>query len=85
MPLAAFAARSLTFTYYDSMFSFAERQRQPELAQVFTRDEIAAVIAQYGMPGHSADAGDGLARKNFVEVQVWDDSSIRDFLRAGQA
>jgi hypothetical protein len=84
MPLSAFGADMLTFTYPDSMASLplatddgltAYRRRYH--GEVFTRDEITAVVEEHGMPDRTAKFD------RFIEVQVWDDRPIQRLLRAG--
>lgn len=87
MPLVAFRAGTLTFTYPDSMASLplATRlewttERRPYHGQVFTLAEITAAIARYGLPGETSEGAAGSVHDRFVEVQVWDASPIATFL-----
>jgi hypothetical protein len=86
IPLATFAREAITFTYPDSMASLplATRDehrgdRRPYHGQVFTLEEIEAVVAAFGMPG--AGPGQSAHRYDtFIEVQIWDDKPQRDYL-----
>ncbi len=77
MPLAAFPAEVLTFTYPDSMASlpYAIREdlaadRRPYHGRVFTLEEIKTIVKEHGMPGPT---------ERFIEVQVWDERPILEF------
>jgi hypothetical protein len=86
MPLAEFSPSTLTFTYSDSMTSYqigivgAERPSCPEpyFGQVFTRPEIEEVVATLGLPSDQSEPGEW--RDFFIEVQVWDDRPIREWV-----
>lgn len=84
MPLRSFPPHVLTFTYPDSMASFliAGRDdlrplRRPYHGQVFTLDGIGRIVEEFGMPapGEGAPCSD-----RFIEVQVWDERPILEFL-----
>jgi hypothetical protein len=86
MPLAAFPSRTLTFTCSDSMTSYqigvvgADRPAGPaqHFGQVFTQTEIEAVVATLDLPDDYWAPGEW--RDFFIEVQVWDDWPIRDWV-----
>jgi hypothetical protein len=84
MPLAAFPSGALTFTYADSMTSYQfgvvgkHARPQPHYGQVFTRMEIEAVVATARAPLVKQVSGDW--PEIFVEVQVWDDRPIREWI-----
>lgn len=87
MPLAAFSAEILTFTYPDSMASLgiAQRnahrsQRKDYHGQVFTLGEIGEVVARHGMPGERWNADPAMQYDRFIEMQLWDDRPINHFL-----
>ncbi len=88
MPLAAFSPETVTFTYPDSMASLPIAMHDDHIAhrksyhgQVFTLDEIEAVIAAFGLPGARWKTEPSMKHDRFVEVQVWDDRPIREFLK----
>jgi hypothetical protein len=86
MPLAAFSRDMVTFTYPDSMASLPlagdeahDADRRPYHGQVFTLDEIAEVVAKFGLPSRQAAAGTN-SYDRFIEMQVWDDGPLRRLL-----
>jgi hypothetical protein len=87
IPVTAFPADVLTFTYPDSMSSFpiGTREdraiyRKPYHGQVFTLEEIRSVISEFGMPDERWKSEETMRFEKFVEVQVWDDRPLRRFL-----
>ena len=87
IPIAAFSPDILTFTYPDSMASLAiatredrEAERMPYHGQVFTLQEIRRVVAEFGMPEDHWSAEGPRRFDRFIEVQVWDERPILDFL-----
>ncbi len=83
MPLAAFSADMLTFTYPDSMASLPlairahhRPRRKAFHGQVFTLDEIRKVIASWGMPDKTDPS---ISYDRFIEVQVWNDTPLKRF------
>lgn len=86
MPLAALLP-AVTFTYSDSMASLALATRDDHLAQrkdyhgqVFTLREIEDVIAKHGMPGERWRNEPSMRYDRFIEVQIWDDRPLAQFL-----
>jgi hypothetical protein len=80
MPLSAFPEETLTFTYPDSMASllYATREhhaagRRPYHGRVFTLAEILLIVEEFRMPGPT---------ERFIEVQVWDERPILEFLKS---
>jgi len=87
MPLAVLPADTVTFTYPDSMASFPlhtegrdVRERKPYHGQVFTLAEIEQVVATFGLPGERWKTDPSMRHDRFIEVQVWDDRPVRDYL-----
>jgi hypothetical protein len=88
MPLAAFPPDCLTFTYADSMTSHQLgiididhlARAESHHGRVFTRTEIAEVIATLGLPQDQWRINAGAWRDLFIEVQVWDDRPIREWI-----
>lgn len=87
LPLASLPPEVLTFTYPDSMASLPlatkamhSDDRKPYHGQVFTLAEIKAVIAQFGMPPRHGVTATPKVYDRFIEVQVWDDRPLRQFL-----
>lgn len=87
LPLAAFSQEAITFTYPDSMTSLPlatlvehHNDRKPYHGHVFTLDEIAAVVSEYGLPGTEYDRS-ATRYDTFIEVQIWDDRPLREYLK----
>ncbi len=87
MPLADFQPETLTFTYPDSMASLPIATKDEHLfhrkdyhGQVLTLSEIKAVVAEFGMPADRWKSDPTMAYDRFIEVQVWDDRPIKNFL-----
>jgi hypothetical protein len=85
--LDAFRADVLTFTYPDSMASLliATRDdhilhRKPYHGRVFTLPEIRKVVSKFGLPGNRWKTDPAMKYEKFIEVQVWDDSPMRNML-----
>ncbi|WP_216594182.1 hypothetical protein [Synechococcus sp. PCC 6312] len=91
IPLSLFSSDMISFTYPDSMPSLAiatdttgrgDSYRKPIHGQVFTAEEIIEVIQEYGMPGDKWKTEEYWRYDRFIEVQVWDDRPIWEFLDA---
>ena len=87
IPLSAFNADHISFTYPDSMVSF-QFHDEPKLAaykkdengKVFLLNEIEEVINKHGVPGEEKWGSDERMKYDrYIEAQVWDDSVIRSF------
>jgi len=87
MPLRALPEDVITFTYPDSMASLPlatldehRDECQSYHGQVFSLSEIKEVIAEFGVP--AATWADDHRRRfdRYVEVQVWDERPIANFL-----
>jgi len=73
----------VTFTYPDSMASFAIGNQGEHIGirkkyhgLVFTLNEIKEVVSEFGMPDRQSSTYD-----RFIEVQVWDDRPIQSHSR----
>jgi hypothetical protein len=90
MPLAEFSPGCLTFTTSDSMTSYligvAEDGPgfQSHCAQVFTRAELEDMVATLGLPDDRWEGHGGEGRRPFIEMQVWDDQPIREWVKANR-
>ncbi len=81
MPLDAFPAGTLTFTYPDSMASLPlgrEARPAPYHGRVFTSSEIRQIVADFGLPDRRPRLGG--SSHGFIEVQAWDDAPIRGYM-----
>lgn len=84
MPLDAFPPDILTFTFPDSMASFAfgtlekhAHERRPYHGKVFTLEQITQVVREFGMPDRTLHAD------RFIEVQIWDERPVTEFIKRG--
>ncbi len=92
MPLRAFSQSVLTFTFPDSMASLPiatldshRPERRPYHGKVFTLDGIMQVVEEFGLPGVHWQS-DHLRRfDRFIEVQVWDERPIVEFLARSES
>jgi len=76
VPIQAFNARALSFTYGDSFPSMRFKDGKPYRGQVYTLDELPGVISTYGLPQDwNADGKHGPER--YIEAQVWEDHALR--------
>ncbi len=78
IPLSAFKAEQVSFTYPDSMVSYSLRKQQdkafyhPEYhAQVFDTAEIRKIIDNFGMPAEAWRTDETRKHDLFIEAQVW--------------
>ena len=94
LPLSLFDSDMISFTYPDSMPSLAiatdttgrgDDYRKPIHGKVFIDEEIVDVIEEYGMPGDRWKTEEYWRFDRFVEVQVWDDRPVWQFMQSDQA
>ncbi|UZR96786.1 hypothetical protein [Chondrinema litorale] len=87
IPLSAFKAEHLSFTYPDSMVSF-QFHNEPKLAtyrkacngQIFLLSEINDLIDEYGIPSEEkCQIEERLKYDKYIEAQVWDDSIVNKY------
>lgn len=78
IPLSAFEASQVSFTYPDSMVSYSLRNYQdrvfyhPEYhAQVFNATEISKIIDGVGIPAEEWRTDETRKHDIFIEAQVW--------------
>lgn len=82
MPIDTFSRDILTFTFPDSMTSLPfgtsdkhSHERKPYHGKVFTWDQIIGVVEEFGLPDRNRVVD------RFIEVQVWDERPILDFMK----
>ncbi len=84
LPLQKFPEEKISFTYPDSMASMLLKEDQsfnkPYHGQVFTLKEITEVVHQYGFPKDQAERTSRFLYPCYVEMQLWCDSPILEFL-----
>ncbi|MDM9380264.1 hypothetical protein QUB80_06050 [Chlorogloeopsis sp. ULAP01] len=88
LPLSLFTSDMISFTYPDSMPSLAiatlergKAYRKPFHGKVFTLEEINDIVQTYGLPGDKWKYEDYWRYDRFIEVQIWDDRPIWNFLQ----
>ena len=71
---------TLSFTYGDSHPTFSPRVNDGKeyRRQVYTYDEILYIIEKYGLP-QVWNSGGEYGPERYIEVQVWDDSTIAKY------
>ncbi|NTG20672.1 hypothetical protein G6K88_13990 [Agrobacterium rhizogenes] len=86
MPLKAFAPETLTFTFPDSMASLSiatldkqAAKRKPYHGKLFSAAQIEHVIGEFGFPGNHWQLVES-SEDRFIEVQVWDERPIIEFV-----
>ena len=86
IPLNAFDARHVSFTYPDALVSMilAERPRwkpfrKPYHGMTFTRNEIEKVVETYGLPNENDPAALRLEER-MIEAQIWDLAPLQPYL-----
>lgn len=87
VPLSIFNESDISFTYPDSMVSYAlARQKDPELylpdyhGKVFTLSEITKIINKNGMPGEGWKTNLPKELANYVEAQVWNKKPLLELI-----
>jgi hypothetical protein len=91
LPLSALPATVTSVTYPDSFTAMGlggqcglARDSRPYHDRVFRMEQLADLVATYGVPlGEVDEAYEGYHRRQFekyIEVQVWSDEPVRSFL-----
>jgi hypothetical protein len=81
IPLSAFPLDSVSFTYGDTFPAMRYPDGKPYRGQVFTRAELPALVAEYGLP-QVWNAEGRLSPDRYIEAQVWDDGPLQAYLTA---
>jgi hypothetical protein len=81
--LDRFAPSTVSFTYGDLFPAMRLAGRRPYWGEVFTADEIGAVIDHYGLPQEWNPDGAG-GPERYIEVQIWDDAPLAAYTGQGQ-
>jgi hypothetical protein len=84
VPLAAFRPECVSFTYGDTFPAMRYRDDRPYRGQVYTLDELSALVEQFGLPQDWNRDGQG-GPERYIEAQVWEDAPLRQFLPAQKA
>ncbi|CAM3617076.1 hypothetical protein [Marinicrinis lubricantis] len=80
LPLGCFNASAVSFTYGDLFPTMRYLDGKPYREKVYTRDEIIQVIEQFGLP-QVWNADGSLGPERYIEVQVWDDTPLRPYIK----
>jgi len=80
IPLRAFKAHALSFTYGDSFPAMRFQDGKPYRGQVYTLAELPGVIDVYGLPQVWNPDG-RLGPERYIEAQVWDDEVLREYIQ----
>ncbi|MDA1361205.1 hypothetical protein O1R50_16355 [Glycomyces luteolus] len=77
--LDRFDPAAISFTYGDLFPAMRLAGQRPYWGQVYTLDEIRAVIEEHGLPQEwNADGAGGPER--YIEAQIWDDAPLAGHL-----
>lgn len=79
IPLHRVVPTAISFTYGDSFPAMRYQDGKPYRGQVFTLQELPALLAQYGLPQIWNPEG-LLGPDRYIEAQLWDDEPILNFL-----
>lgn len=79
IPLTAFPAACISFTYGDTFPAMFYDDGKPYRQQVYTLAELPALVAAHGLPQHwNPDGSHGPDR--YIEAQVWTDGPLARYL-----
>ena len=75
--------RKISFTYGDSMPTFSPRVNDGKeyRRQVYTYEEILAVIDKYGLPQDWNDDG-AKGPERYIEAHVWSDEAVKKYFES---
>jgi hypothetical protein len=82
IPLAAFRAQAISFTYGDTFPALRFQDGKPYRGQVFTLAELPALIERHGLPQVWNATGEH-GPDRYIEAQVWEDGPLRPYLEPG--
>lgn len=80
IPIEEFDVNTLSFTYGDSMPTFAVDDGREYRKQVYTYDEILGIIEKYGLP-QDWNANGASGPERYIEVHAWSDETVRKYYR----
>ncbi len=76
IPLAAFAATVISFTYGDTFPAMRYQDGKPYRGHVYTLAELPTLVRAYGLPQEWNNGG-RLGPDRYIEAQIWDDEPLR--------
>ncbi|MCL5998769.1 MAG: hypothetical protein M1546_22335 [Chloroflexi bacterium] len=80
IPLVTFDPSTVSFTYGDTFPAMRYQDGKPYRGQVYTLEELPALIHTHGLPqdwNHDGKSGP----ERYIEAQVWDDQPLQASLR----
>ncbi len=78
--LSQFESSQVSFTYGDLFPAMRYADGKPYRQQVYTLDELPALVARFGLPQRwNADGSHGPDR--YIEAEVWDDAPLAAVVR----
>lgn len=80
VPLSAFQAESVSFTYGDTFPAMRYQDGKPYRGQVYKLDELPWLIRLHGLPQEWNPDGE-FGPDRYIEAQVWDDAPIKQYLK----
>ena len=79
VPLCAFRAEHISFTYGDTFPAMRYKDGKPYRGKVYTLAELSGLVEQYGLPQvWNADGKGGPER--YIEAQVWEDEPLQEYI-----
>jgi len=83
IPLAAFSAEIISFTYGDTFPAMRYQDGKPYRGQVYMLVELPGLIEQYGLPQDwNAEGKHGPDR--YIEAQVWADEPLEPYMESNR-
>jgi len=79
IPLAAFSAEMISFTYGDTFPAMRYQDGKPYRGQVYTLAELPELIERYGLPQDWNAEGE-YGPDRYIEAQVWADEPLEPYL-----
>lgn len=79
LPLDDFDPATISFTYGDTFPAMRYDDGLPTQGQVYTLDELPALIAEFGLP-QIVNPDGACGPRRYIEAQVWDNAPLRAYL-----
>ena len=83
LPIEKFDKSTISFTYSDMQQNFGpltDENDRPYRGKLFSYEQILKVIEEFGLPQEWNPDGE-LGPERYIEVQVWSDKALSDFLK----
>jgi hypothetical protein len=83
IPLRAFNAENISFTYGDTFPAMRYKDGKPYRGKVYTLAELPALVLEHGLPQvWNADGKHGPER--YIEGQVWEDQPLQKYINLAE-